>query len=251
MPILKRIETAIERSGFQPIIALFCLSSALVFAHLVEEVAEGGTAASDRALLLAFRRPDDPSIPIGPPWMLQSAIDISALGGFTVIWFLTAAASGFLILARRWRALLILIAAIGGASVLNTLLKLSFHRARPDIATHLTESWSASFPSGHAMISAAAYLTIAAILAETQTSKAVRIYLLSLAVLATILIGLSRIYLGVHWPSDVAAGWSAGAAWALCFWIITQKAAPETKEAAAALQKAAGDAKDAGQGRRQ
>ncbi|VFU09538.1 protein of unknown function [Methylocella tundrae] len=105
MPALKRIGTAIERTGFQPLIALFCLSSALVFAHLVEEVAEGGTAASDRAILLAFRTAKDPSIPIGPPWLLQSAIDISALGGFTVIWFLTIAASGFLILAGRWRAL--------------------------------------------------------------------------------------------------------------------------------------------------
>jgi undecaprenyl-diphosphatase len=240
MPALKRIGTAIERTGFQPLIALFCLSSALVFAHLVEEVAEGGTAASDRAILLAFRTAKDPSIPIGPPWLLQSAIDISALGGFTVIWFLTIAASGFLILARRWRALFILLAAIGGASLLNTALKLSFHRERPEIAAHLAQSWSASFPSGHAMISAAAYMTIAAILAQTQTSKAVRIYLVSLAVLVTMLIGLSRIYLGVHWPSDVAAGWSAGAAWALCFWIITRKAAPETKDAEAALQKDAG-----------
>ncbi len=236
-PSLQAIRSAVTRSGFQPLIALLCLSGALVFAHLVEEVLEGGTAASDRALLLAFRRPDDASVPIGPPWLLQSAIDVSALGGFTVIWMMTLAASGFLMLTRRWRALAILIAAIGGASLLNAFFKWSFHRARPDIATHLTQSWNASFPSGHAMISAAAYLTIAAILAQTQKSRAVRLYLISLAVLTTMLIGVSRIYLGVHWPSDVAAGWAAGAAFALLFWIVTRQAAPETATAEAALDR--------------
>jgi undecaprenyl-diphosphatase len=239
MPILKAVWAALKQRGFQPLAALFCLSGALVFAHVAEEIAEGDTAASDRAILLAFRTPGDPSTPIGPQWLLQSAIDVSALGGFTVISLLTAAASGFLILARRWRALAILLAAIGGASVLNNVLKLSFHRARPDVAAHLAQSWSASFPSGHAMISAATYLTIAVILAETQTSKTVRLYLISLAVLVTVLIGVSRVYLGVHWPSDVAAGWAAGAAFALCFWIVTHAAAPETQDAKAALDEQA------------
>ncbi|PNG25752.1 phosphatase PAP2 family protein [Methylocella silvestris] len=235
-PSLQTIRSAVARSGFQPLVALFLISALIAFALIVDEVFEGGTAATDRALLLALRTPADPAIPIGPPWLLQSAIDISALGGFTVIWLMTAAASGFLILARRWRALVILVAAIGGASVLNALIKLSFHRTRPDIVPHLTQSWSASFPSGHAMISAAAYLTIAAIVAETQTSKAVRLYLVSLAVLMTVAIGVSRIFLGVHWPSDIIAGWGAGAAFALCFWIIARKAAPETRQAQEALR---------------
>lgn len=223
MKRIKALLSAIDRQGFQPLVALLCLSSALVFGHIVEEVAEGGTTASDLAILRAFRTPGDPSTPIGPPWVLQSAIDISALGGFTVIWLLTLAASGFLILARRWGSLAVLLAAIGGATVLNNVLKLSFHRARPDIVEHLTQSWSASFPSGHAMVSAATYLTIAALLAENLTSKAMRFYLLFLAVLATVLIGVSRVYLGVHWPSDVAAGWAAGAAIALGFWIISRE----------------------------
>lgn len=227
MPNLNAVLALFRRPGFQPLVALFFVSSALVFAHIVEEVTEGETTASDRAILLAFRTPGDPSTPIGPPWLLQSAIDISALGGFTVIWLVTAAASGFLILARRWRALVILLAAIGGASLLNNLIKIGFHRERPNIATHLTQSWNASFPSGHAMIAAATYLTIAAILSETQTSKAVRLYLISLAIVLCVLIGVSRIYLGVHWPSDVAAGWAAGAAWALLFWIVTRQAMPK------------------------
>ncbi len=80
MPNLKAVFALICRPGFQPLVALF-VSSALVFAHIVEEVTEGETTASDRAILLAFRTPGDPSTPIGPPWLLQSAIDISALGG--------------------------------------------------------------------------------------------------------------------------------------------------------------------------
>ncbi len=154
-----------------------------------------------------------------------------------MIWLVTAAASGFLILARRWRALVILLAAIGGAALLNNLIKIGFHRERPNIATHLTQSWNASFPSGHAMIAAATYLTIAAILSETQTSKGVRLYLISLAIVLCVLIGVSRIYLGVHWPSDVAAGWAAGAAWALLFWIVTRQAMPKANNAEASLNK--------------
>jgi undecaprenyl-diphosphatase len=223
MAILKTFQRAIGRSGFQPLVALFCVASALIFAHVVEEYREGETAASDRAILLAFRTPADPSIPVGPPWLLQPAIDISALGGFTVISLVAAAASGFLILARRWRALLILLTAIGGAALLNQLLKVSFERARPDIALHLAQSWSASFPSGHAMIATATYLTIAAIVRETRSSRPLRLYLMSVAVLLAVLIGVSRVYLGVHWPSDVAAGWAGGAAFALCFWIVARE----------------------------
>ena len=162
------------QTDFQPLVAFLCASGAAVFAFLVAFVLDDDSDAVDRALLLALRRPDNPAIPIGPPWMLQSAIDVSALGGFTVIWLLTLSAAGFLALARRWRALFILVCAIGGASLLNSALKSGFHRARPDVVPHLAESWSASFPSGHAMISAAAYLTVAAILAQTQRSHALR-----------------------------------------------------------------------------
>jgi undecaprenyl-diphosphatase len=226
MPALKTLRGAIERSGIQPIVAFLFVSSALVFVHIAEEFLEGETAQSDRAILLVFRTPGDFSVPIGPPWLLQSAIDISALGGFTVIFLVTAVASGFVILAGRWRALVILLASIGGASLLNELLKAHFDRARPNIATHLAQSWSSSFPSGHAMISTAAYLTIAAIVSETQPSRPVRIYLIVLATLLAVLIGVSRIYLGLHWPSDVVAGWAGGAAFALCFWIATREISP-------------------------
>ncbi|WP_395666676.1 phosphatase PAP2 family protein [Methylocella sp.] len=209
-----------------------------VFVFLVDFAQDGASEGVDRRLLMALRTPGDLAVPIGPPWMLQSAIDVSALGGFTVLWLLTLAAAGFLALARRWRALAILVCAVGGAALLNAAFKSGFHRARPDVVPHLTESWSASFPSGHAMISAAAYLTVAAILAQTQRARAARLYLMSLAVIVVVAIGVSRVYLGVHWPSDVAAGWAAGAAWALAFWIVVREVAPETANAGAALREA-------------
>ncbi len=184
---------------------------------------EGDTSASDNAILLALRVPGHLATPIGPSWLLQSAIDISALGGFTFIWLFTLATAGFFALTRRWRTMAIFLGAIVGASVLDVVLKLSFHRARPQIVPHLTQVDTGSFPSGHAMISAATYLTVGALLVSSQSSRGARLYVLGLSVAITLLIGLSRLYLGVHWPSDVVAGWSAGAAWALLFWIVARR----------------------------
>ena len=212
-------------AGVHPLLGLLCLSAVAVFGLIVEEMLEGGTAASDNAILLALRTPGHLATPIGPPWLLQSAIDLSALGGFTFIWLFTIAVAGFCALTRRWRVMIVFLSAIVGASVLDALLKLSFHRARPEIVPHLTMVDNASFPSGHAMISAATYLTVGAMLARAQRSGGVRIYLLTIFIAVTILIGLSRLYLGVHWPSDVFAGWSVGAAWALAFWIIAERTA--------------------------
>lgn len=212
--------------GIHPLVALLSISLVILFGHIVEEMMEGDTSGTDNAILLAFRVPGHLETPIGPRWLLQSAIDISALGGFTFIWLFTLVVAGFFALIRRWRALVIFLAAIGGASVLDSLLKISFHRVRPEIVPHLTYVTNASFPSGHAMISAATYLTVGAMLARTQASMRVRLYLLGVFITMTLLIGISRLYLGVHWPSDVAAGWCAGAAWALIFWVIAERGRP-------------------------
>lgn len=221
--------------GIHPLVALLSISLLVVFGLIVEEMMEGDTSRTDNAILLAFRVPGHLGTPIGPRWLLQSAIDISALGGFTFIWLFTIVVAVFFALTRRWRAMLVFLAAIGGASALDSLLKVSFHRARPEIVPHLTYVTNASFPSGHAMISAATYLTVGAMLARTQPSMRVRVYLLGVFIAVTVLIGISRLYLGVHWPSDVFAGWSVGAAWALIFWIIAERgpaAKPEEDPAA-------------------
>lgn len=213
----------IDRFGLQPIIAFFSVSMALLFIWIANGVGDGDFVAFDRAILLAFRDPADSAKPLGPAWVTQSVIDISALGGMTLTTLLTLAAAGFLILRRRWRQIAVLLIVITGSAALSSFLKLWFHRERPAVALHLVDVWSASFPSGHAITAATLYLTLGAMLAETQPSRPVRIYILSFAVALTTMIGFTRVYLGVHWPSDIIGGWCAGAACAMAFFIFTAK----------------------------
>lgn len=205
-----------------PTLLLLAVAAVLLAAHIAEEMAEGDTFKSDRAILLAMRHPDDVAQPIGPRWLLQSAIDISALGGFTLLWIFGVAGVGYLALRRRRAEAAWLAASMIGASVLDSVLKSVFHRARPDLTPHLVYVSSASFPSGHATISAAVYLSLGLMLAETDPRRLGRICLLAFMCLIVVLIGCSRVYLGVHWPSDVAAGWCFGAAWALVVFVASR-----------------------------
>ncbi len=210
-----------NRQWLWPALALLGLSFAGLAAFLCLRFASG--FAFDPELLLAFRRPGDLATPIGPPWLLQSAIDISALGGFTVLCLAGVATLIFLFAFGKRSEALLLGGSLIGASSINALLKIFLHRARPEIVPHLAHVSSASFPSGHAMTSAAVYLTLGVMVAQTQESRWARAYLLSFAVLLVLLIGCSRVFLGVHWPSDVLAGWCFGAIWALCMFAINAR----------------------------
>jgi undecaprenyl-diphosphatase len=197
-------------------VLILAAASALGFAVLlVDEIARGKALKLDTTLLLALRRPGHLDVPIGPLWLEQSAIDLSALGGFTLQWLLGGAAVGFLLYVRRRAEAGWLLGSIVGASALDTIFKLSLNRPRPELVPHLARVSNASFPSGHAMISAAIFLTLGAMLGETQTRASAKAYLMGLAGVLVILIGVSRVYLGVHWPSDVMAGWCFGSVWAL------------------------------------
>ena len=198
-----------------PALGLLALAALGLVAMLVDEIAEGGSFKLDDALLIALRQPGHLDRPIGPTWLLQSAIDLSALGGFTLQWLLGSACGLFLVYIGRRAEAAWLAGSVVGASVLNAGLKSMLHRPRPELVPHLANVSNASFPSGHAMISAAIYLTIGAMLAETQPRRSARIVLMAFAGLLVLLIGASRIYLGVHWPSDVLAGWALGSVWAL------------------------------------
>jgi undecaprenyl-diphosphatase len=199
---------------------LVAAAAVFVFFELAEEVMQGDTRALDEAILLALRNPDDPSDPIGPRWFEEMMRDLTALGGTAVLTIMTFAVAGFLVITdKRHVAFAVLTAVITG-TVLSQMMKWGFARPRPDLVPHGAEVYTASFPSGHSMLSAVVYLTLAALVAQTQPRRRVRAYLIALAIILTVLVGASRIYLGVHWPTDVLGGWVVGAAWALLCWLI-------------------------------
>lgn len=198
------------------ILVLFLIVSAAGFllAWLGSEVLEGDKFALDRSILRGLRTPLDAAVPVGPHWLAAAMIDITALGSMTVLTLITVCAVGFLVALRKHAtAMFVALAVISGA-LLSAGLKRYFFRARPEIVPHLVNVTSASFPSGHAMNSAFVYLTLATLLARAQQDRRVRIYLLAVAIILTLLVGISRVFLGVHWPTDVIAGWCAGAIWA-------------------------------------
>ncbi len=205
------------------ILGALCIIAGTSFGilHLAGEIGEGETRAFDTAILLAFRNPADHADPIGPRWLEQAVRDLTSLGSTTVLTLITLAALGYLLIERKHRAALFLAVAICGGALLSTLLKLGFDRPRPDLVAHGVEVWSASFPSGHALMSTATYLTLGALLARVQSQTRVKIYLVGLALLIAVIVGVTRVYLGVHWPTDVLAGWSVGAAWALTCWLVS------------------------------
>jgi undecaprenyl-diphosphatase len=192
-----------------------------LFAALADEVMEGGTRKFDSTLLLALRRPGDLQ-PLGAPAVLNAARDLTALGGPSVLTLLTAAVSLYLALDGKKHMALFVCGSIGSGLLLSTLLKDSFDRPRPDIVPHEVYAVSYSFPSGHSMLSAVTYLTLGAILARSHERKLLKAYFLVTALFLTVLIGITRVYLGVHWPTDVLAGWTAGAVWALLCWLLTR-----------------------------
>jgi undecaprenyl-diphosphatase len=204
----------------RPLLGLVAVSAILVFGLLAVGVMAGETDGFDRAVLLALREPNDLAVPIGPLWLQAGARDITSLGGDTILLLVTLVSMGFLAILRRWAIVVLMLAAVGGGFVASNLLKLTFNRARPDLVPHGVIVHTASFPSSHAMLSAVTYLTLGALLARSLPDRRVRAYVLSIAIGLTLAIGMSRIYLGVHWPTDVLAGWCLGSAWALLCWIL-------------------------------
>jgi len=203
-----------------PIILIAAGASA--FIAILDEVTEGDTRAIDEAIILAFRVPGNPADPIGPSWVEESVRDVTALGSAPALMIAVLAVAGFLALAKAWRLAIFTLAACGGGLVVSSLLKYTVDRPRPDLVPHGNIIYTSSFPSGHSMMSAVVYLTLAALVARLIEKKRLKGYALGVALALTLIIGVSRIYLGVHWPSDVLAGWSAGAAWALGCWLIAR-----------------------------
>lgn len=219
-PILQRwLPTARREVALLVSIALAAASLAL-FAQLANEVVEGETHAFDERVLLALRDPVDTRDPIGPGWLEDLMRDVTALGSMVVLTFLSLAVTGFLILQGKRHTALLVVVAVGGGVLVSMLAKAGFDRPRPELVSHGTRVYTTSFPSAHSMMAAVVYLTLGALLARIQPRLSLRVYLIGLAAVLTISVGFSRVYLGVHWPTDVLAGWALGAAWALGCWAI-------------------------------
>ena len=159
-------------------------------------------------------------VPPGPAWLTQGMLDITALGGVTVLVLVTALVAGFLIASRHWLTLALVVMGTTSGSLVVALVKGLVGRVRPNVTDHLVQVYDASFPSGHAANSACVYLTMALLLLQITEGRGVRRYILAGAMLLVSAIGISRVYLGVHWPSDVLAGWIFGALWAVAWWAL-------------------------------
>jgi undecaprenyl-diphosphatase len=209
-----RIELSILVAGLVLLILL------LGFAKLTDEVFEGETQHFDEQVLRSLRRTDDPSRPIGPAWLEAGALDVTALGSGTVLGLVVLAVIGFLLLQGLYRTALFIFIASAGGWWLNWALKALFQRPRPEIVPHLRDVLTLSFPSGHAMTSAAVYLTLGALLMRIAHRRVTKVYCIAAAMFVTVLVGASRVYLGVHYPTDVLAGWLVGLSWALACWLV-------------------------------
>jgi len=198
------------------------------FFALASEVMEGDTKALDMRILLALRKASDPSRPIGPSWVENSLLDLTAIGGPTVLALVVCAVAGFLALQTRWKTALVVLLTAASGEAANIVMKYFFARDRPTVVPHLRDVDSTSFPSGHAMESAIIYLTLGAMLMRIAERKVTKVYCISMAVLVTLLVGISRVYLGVHYPTDVLAGWMFGFFWASMCWLVARRFDRET-----------------------
>lgn len=197
----------------------------VVFAVLVVVVQLGLTDSFDRRVVLSLRNPEDLSDAWGPVWFQEAAAELTALGGYPILILAVVLVVIALLIARKNAAALFLSVAVISGSAASSLLKLFFNRARPDLVDHLDRTFTSSFPSGHAMLSMIAWLTLAAVAVRFIEMRRLRIYVLSAALTVALIIGSTRVYLGVHWPSDVIAGWAIGLAWASGSWLIADRIA--------------------------
>lgn len=192
------------------------------FIALAEVVLAGKTQDFDQYIITSLRNPNDPTLPRGSADWVTAIRDITALGGPAVLVIVSVSTTIFLLLRHRRRTALLVVVLIISGTMLSSFLKRTFNRDRPDVRTPLAHETSPSFPSGHAQLSAVIYLTLGVMLARSEPRRRLRVFWFALALLLTILVGCSRFYIGVHYPTDVMAGWAVGMAWAAVGVVIAQ-----------------------------
>jgi undecaprenyl-diphosphatase len=218
-----RLRELLNSAGWREFVLLLSvgavLGGILVFVGITDLVGEGDLHQTEIRWMKDLRSPDDLSRPIGPAWLQTVSREITVLGGGIVLTLITLVVIGYLLIERWYASTLLLIIAVGGGMLLTNVLKGHFDRDRPTVVPHLADSLFKSYPSGHSMMSSVVYLTLAVLLARAMERRRVKVYCVSVALLLSLIVGVSRVYLGVHYPTDVIAGWAAGTAWALLCWL--------------------------------
>ncbi len=219
LPFVRRV-WRIARAEISALSALFIVAGGImVFVELADDMTEADARVFDQAVLVAVR-PGGSADGWGPPWLETAALDLTALGGIAVLGLFAAIVVLFLVLQRKHLSALLLVLGLAGGVALSEGLKLVFQRDRPPEAWRAVETVNASFPSGHALLSAVFYLSIGVMLTRAFPRRRFKAYVLGVALLLTLIVGLTRVYLAAHWASDVLAGWSIGAAWAMALWLV-------------------------------
>jgi undecaprenyl-diphosphatase len=214
----------LERSELKVLLIGLALCTVLfLFIRLAGGVMEGDTQAFDARIVRGLRSAADPSRPIGPAWMEGALLDVTALGSPVVLGLIVLIMTGYLLLEARYLTALMVLATSISGEVLNEVLKLLFERPRPSVVPHLRSAVTASFPSGHAMESAVIYLTLGALLMRVVEGRLTKIYCMAAAIFLTFIVGASRVFLGVHYPTDVLGGWMLGFLWAALTFLATRR----------------------------
>ena len=211
------------------VLSILAASALWAFFSLAGEVAEGDTRTFDRQAILLLRNPADLSDPIGSRSIEEAVRDITALGGFTLVTVTTVVGVLAFVFHGRLRHALVLAGAVLLSWMSSETTKLLYGRERPDLVPHGAYVYSGSFPSGHSTMAAATFLTLAILIASLEPKRRTKALVYGLALLVLVTVGLSRVYLGVHWPSDVLAGWTLGAVWALLGWIVLRRIGGRTR----------------------
>jgi undecaprenyl-diphosphatase len=220
---MTRLRELLNSAGWREFVLLWSvgtlLSGILVFVGVSDLVLEGEFHETEIRWMKDLRSPDDLARPIGPKWLENVSREVTVLGGGVVLTLITLVVAGYLLIERGYASTLLLFVAVGGGTLLTSVLKGYFDRDRPTAIPHLADSLFKSYPSGHSMMSSVVYLTLAVLLARAMERRRVKVYCVIVALLLSFLVGASRVYLGVHYPTDVIGGWAAGTAWALLCWL--------------------------------
>jgi undecaprenyl-diphosphatase len=193
------------------------------FIELLDEVKEGDTQKFDEWAVQTLTKYHHDEKRDKYKMLEEIGRDITGLGGIAVLSLCTLGVAGFLLMIRNYGAMWLVLVATSGGLILSSALKYVIDRPRPDFGERLSLVYTTSFPSGHSMMSAVVYLTLGSLMASIVQRKRLKLYILSMALLITLLVGISRVYMGVHWPTDVLAGWTAGLVWAILCWVVARQ----------------------------